>query len=237
MFRTAIWLGALAMTSQSICLHAESIRYETSFGSSAGSQNRNYDPLSSVPTFDPMLGSLTSVALDLAVDINSQVTWQTGPGGGLGGFIGYNNPAIYLSEFGPGKNSYYIGSFGSPSFFDPLSFDITVGPDQAGGQSGHVSLFVTKLLTPDALMASEFVGVGSIRSEITRNYTYDIETNEVGINTYQVSGQDNYKLGITYTYSVPEPATWAMMLVGFGAIGMAVRRRRGNAKIGSFLAL
>ena len=25
---------------------------------------------------------------------------------------------------------------------------------------------------------------------------------------------------------VPEPATWAMMLLGFGGIGMAMRRRR-----------
>jgi hypothetical protein len=40
------------------------------------------------------------------------------------------------------------------------------------------------------------------------------------------------KFRITYTYTpagagaVPEPMTWAMMLVGFGAIGHAVRRRR-----------
>ncbi|MEO6581327.1 MAG: PEPxxWA-CTERM sorting domain-containing protein, partial [Sphingomicrobium sp.] len=26
--------------------------------------------------------------------------------------------------------------------------------------------------------------------------------------------------------AVPEPATWAMMLLGFGAIGMSMRRRR-----------
>lgn len=33
----------------------------------------------------------------------------------------------------------------------------------------------------------------------------------------------------TFTYlspSVPEPATWAMMLLGFGAVGFALRRRR-----------
>lgn len=32
----------------------------------------------------------------------------------------------------------------------------------------------------------------------------------------------------TYTPAVPEPGTWAMMLLGFGAIGFSVRRRRGR---------
>jgi len=34
----------------------------------------------------------------------------------------------------------------------------------------------------------------------------------------------SYKL--TYFYSaVPEPSTWAMMLIGFAGIGLAMRRR------------
>ncbi|MES2903442.1 MAG: DUF4394 domain-containing protein [Pseudomonadota bacterium] len=32
--------------------------------------------------------------------------------------------------------------------------------------------------------------------------------------------------GITFGAAVPEPGTWAMMLMGFGAIGVAMRRRR-----------
>ena len=47
----------------------------------------------------------------------------------------------------------------------------------------------------------------------------------------QVNGQfttGNVLLGgISLTQSVPEPATWAMMLLGFGAIGFAFRRRQG----------
>ena len=34
---------------------------------------------------------------------------------------------------------------------------------------------------------------------------------------------------ISLTPSVPEAGTWAMMLLGFGAIGAAMRRRRGQA--------
>jgi len=41
---------------------------------------------------------------------------------------------------------------------------------------------------------------------------------------------------VTLRSSVPEPATWAMMLMGFGAIGAAVRRRTRTASIkGSLL--
>lgn len=36
---------------------------------------------------------------------------------------------------------------------------------------------------------------------------------------------DNVRLDVT-PGAVPEPSTWAFMLVGFGAIGMAMRRRR-----------
>jgi hypothetical protein len=33
--------------------------------------------------------------------------------------------------------------------------------------------------------------------------------------------------GTTYNFeAVPEPATWAMMIMGFGAAGSVVRRRR-----------
>jgi len=31
---------------------------------------------------------------------------------------------------------------------------------------------------------------------------------------------------LSFTQAVPEPATWALMLLGFGGIGMAMRRRR-----------
>jgi hypothetical protein len=35
---------------------------------------------------------------------------------------------------------------------------------------------------------------------------------------------------------VPEPATWAMFLLGFGAIGFTMRRRRADAKLMARLA-
>ncbi|QJU57071.1 PEP-CTERM sorting domain-containing protein [Sphingomonas sp. AP4-R1] len=46
--------------------------------------------------------------------------------------------------------------------------------------------------------------------------------------------QVNYTLTVTdISSAVPEPATWAMMLVGFGGIGTAIRRRTITTRVSS----
>lgn len=40
---------------------------------------------------------------------------------------------------------------------------------------------------------------------------------------------DNFTFGSSAVAAVPEPATWAMMLIGFGGMGVALRRRRRTA--------
>jgi hypothetical protein len=39
------------------------------------------------------------------------------------------------------------------------------------------------------------------------------------------------------TVTVPEPATWAMMIIGFGFVGAAMRGRRKPVSIGSRLGI
>jgi len=50
----------------------------------------------------------------------------------------------------------------------------------------------------------------------------------LGVNNVSISGTSGTPVPITgyLLAAVPEPATWAMMLVGFGGIGLAMRRRR-----------
>lgn len=51
-----------------------------------------------------------------------------------------------------------------------------------------------------------------------------------GITSVQLVSTDDFAVGDIYTTSalagVPEPATWGMMILGFGAIGGAMRRRK-----------
>ena len=84
--------------------------------------------------------------------------------------------------------------------------------------------------TPNTLLGSSLSILFSVTSDTVgswANYNPDFKIDWVG-------SQNNYdlvSLAIPVNGGVPEPATWAMMLLGFGGIGMAMRRsrRRGGA--------
>lgn len=58
---------------------------------------------------------------------------------------------------------------------------------------------------------------------------------DAGQYTLTISGENRdtgvLEGSITIEQAVPEPATWAMMLFGFGAIGFAMRRRRKDVRV------
>jgi hypothetical protein len=61
-------------------------------------------------------------------------------------------------------------------------------------------------------------------NDVTAFYTFD--GLKAGANLSLTVGSSSSATLFTKTPAVPEPATWAMMLLGFGAIGMASRRSR-----------
>ena len=65
----------------------------------------------------------------------------------------------------------------------------------------------------------QFIGLSSVTpfDRVTINY---------GSGTELYTFIDDFRLGTANNGAVPEPSTWAMMLMGFGAIGVALRRRR-----------
>lgn len=56
---------------------------------------------------------------------------------------------------------------------------------------------------------------------VTNDTSYRVNTQGAGLLTGLVTASAS-----AVTPAVPEPATWAMMLLGFGAIGVSLRRRR-----------
>jgi hypothetical protein len=56
-------------------------------------------------------------------------------------------------------------------------------------------------------------------------FVYDDALNATQIDQLRATGFPNAQAPVA---AVPEPGTWAMMLIGFGAIGGAMRRKRSN---------
>ena len=71
---------------------------------------------------------------------------------------------------------------------------------------------------PDAGTENNISAFWLVNVGATPTHTITI-TNGKGVSNAAIYG---------FGAAVPEPGTWAMMLLGFGAIGVSIRRRRGK---------
>ena len=121
-------------------------------------------------------------------------------------------------------------SLGSPTFLETVVFTNTL--------AGLYSVTLTTS-SPDIDFTSAFLaGLGGpydlieIDDDGTNEFWRLANPVTLGASTYTLNINGNNagagSLGgsITIRQAVPEPATWAMMLLGFGAVGFAMRRRR-----------
>ncbi len=87
--------------------------------------------------------------------------------------------------------------------------------------------------TGTLLGSSTFNGRGSFSEDVGANFAPTTGTySETAVYTLNFAGGAAGQVGASAQLSaVPEPATWAMMLVGFGAIGGTMRRRNVRARV------
>ena len=114
-----------------------------------------------------------------------------------------------LNGFALRDFSFYLGS---PDDFNTVQFNF------AGGGS--------QLLTGDQIWGGVVLGNGD-RTKGFRVY-YDFGGAKVTSIVFGTQDQDAFEFdGLAATVTaVPEPATWALMIAGFGGAGMMLRRRR-----------
>jgi hypothetical protein len=123
---------------------------------------------------------------------------------------------------------------------NPTEFDYTA-MKFAVQLAGAGSFDVYYLLSGSGLDANSFASYTQLGGSFTQadstnvNYLIDggtfdgIMIKVTSANTYLFEVKQNSYDGVP---AVPEPATWAMMLLGFGGIGMAMRRgRKANARL------
>lgn len=112
------------------------------------------------------------------------------------------------------------------SFFgQPTSFFVDRGTVSFGPNSfpSAFTAFPTPTTVPSS-NGNNFIGLAASSGGMTY-YGFAYTTNTV-LNSYGFETVAGQTIIATVAPAVPEPGTWALMMVGFGAVGYVMRRRR-----------
>jgi hypothetical protein len=143
--------------------------------------------------------------------------------------VQYSNAdgSFLIAEF---KDLFMSAPVGS-TFDDSFTFNVNFLSTGTGSVSTSVrtafnDLVITGLFFNGVDYSSFLTTTSSGTSANIGNLiVYDTQPNVLRL-TGTVNGTGFYNGNATIAANVPEPATWAMMVVGFGALGAACRRSR-----------
>lgn len=96
----------------------------------------------------------------------------------------------------------------------------------AGGFTGSAGDAITRFATATTVAG---ITLGSSRFDVTGAFTAPNETQGDTFDDGYFG--PNFNGALAETGGVPEPATWGLMIMGFGGIGALLRRRRGVASL------
>ena len=137
------------------------------------------------------------------------------------------NPAV-----GPATISWSDADVGASPFSAVIDFHNTLGGDYyASLTTADPAVFFTSL-TIYALVAGSPSGPALMQYSGGPTHAITLLPATFGSGDYRLSfggttsGGGGESGTLSFFAAVPEPSTWAMMLLGFGGIGFAMRRRR-----------
>jgi len=121
---------------------------------------------------------------------------------------------------------------GASPFSATIDFNNTIGGDYfASLTTGSPNVFFTTL-TIYALVGGVQTGPALMQYSGGPTHAITLLPASFGAGDYRLTfggtttGGGGQAGSMTFFQAVPEPGTWALMLLGFGGIGMAMRRRR-----------
>ena len=168
-----------------------------------------------------LLVSVAVCAPALAVTYQTDTTTFTGLGAQYGSQYDILTFNAVTGNIG-GSGTYLINTLdftaGSNSYFTHVDSGTLTNTGTFGG-------------TPFSFSLPYTISIGSVTDSITLGgNTVKLNGALYHFNTVTLSSDGPTSSGdLTATVAVPEPATWGMMLVGFGAMGAAMRSRRRDA--------
>jgi hypothetical protein len=156
--------------------------------------------------------------------------------------IGYGTQLFSMNSLGVISGSFLDNTYGAPHGFlyDPVNGFSLPGFSFASsvGQINDAGDFPYAAITPDPLSpigydAQAYVVNGGVFDPLAVPGAFSTEGQGMN-NAGQVVGYFTDLTGIHgfIATPTPEPATWGMMLVGFGLLGGALRQRRGGMVAG-----
>jgi hypothetical protein len=134
----------------------------------------------------------------------------------------------YFTVTGDADVSFSLDDSAAPSSFDADSFSYS-GPVLFNGSPDFFSFTFYDTAFSGGIQIGPLGVLGpQLYSGTTADPTFLLGTYALGGYTQE----ESYMLTISDTApGVPEPATWAMMLIGFGAIGFGMRAQRARPKL------
>lgn len=176
-----------------------------------------------VKKFDGSLGRLVSIERAVDVQYNVFAAWDLRETLGYIDFSG--SKQMYVDA--PDLSKPYAPMLPQLQFYH-RAFSGTAG-EKSWSDSYSASYKTSSTGRDWASDAAEVTGAGSFRDGIYDIFSmYGFRYVWGGPFEHSFGGTATFDVTWTYTYSVPEPATWAMMLGGFGLLGAAARRRPRN---------
>lgn len=212
-------IGTLAIVvALSFCAttaKGETSQIYTEFGSFDLGTNSQATGSISVPQFNPALGTLVSVVFNASDEYNAAVT-VSGPGGAQGAVTAVGGVTIQ----DPGN---YISSPSDLTEIYQLNYSL---PSVSSGNGGDISGGPGGIAYDSPAVLSEFTGNGNVNFQVTE-FQYGYASDEFGGDiTFNIDGRLSPEVDVTYNYTVPEPGSVSLLVVGFGI--MLARRKVRN---------
>jgi hypothetical protein len=163
--------------------------------------------------------------------LSSKVTLANGVfdfGATLGGPIGTTTGGLYVFGVNRGAGTARFGALATGVLFDSV---VVINNDGTGFTRDLLSGITTNLasnaISFNGASINAFVNASLLPSAgfAPTAYTYNLwpRSPGAGIATISDFAPDNANAAVA---AVPEPASWAMLIIGFGIVGAAARKRR-----------